>query len=278
MDSRNNMARSSASRRHGRAKGLTLMELVVVLVVLAALAGIVVPLLPNVIDRSHASTTATSIAEVNKAIQLYEATTLRAPDGWDSLISDADGTHETFRDDRFTIVELDDGTPLAGRISSALSAIGITRSYEFDDGIQGNGRPEGHANRPASGARVNTFDPYSGVEFDLTDDGKVVILGPGANEFNRLNLTDPADEPNTEAYVVFGIGARLTALDRTLAEAPVHFPSQGDLDPTQAYGRMVAVYAIPSAGPARLVRTAAVHNDHLDALGGLIAEFYDTTN
>lgn len=259
-------------------KGLTLLELVVVLVVLVGLAGIIVPLLPNVLNRTHDSTTASNITAVHRALQLYEGKRLRAPNGWDSLISTGG---ETFRTDRFTVVDLNDGTPLSDRIIDALNAIGITESWEFNDGIQGNGRPDGHANRPASNARLNTFDDdsvYSGTAFDLTSDGSVVILGPNLNEINRLNLSDPDENPDIEAYVVLGIGARLTALDDTLPSAPVHFPGQGDLDPTQTYARFVAVYAIPASGPARLVRTAAVHNDHLDSLDGLMKSFYEGTN
>ena len=39
-----------------RRSGLTLMELVVVLVILVALAGILVPILPSMIERAHRST------------------------------------------------------------------------------------------------------------------------------------------------------------------------------------------------------------------------------
>ena len=54
-----------------RRRGLTLMELVVVMVILIALAGILLPLFPSMLTRAHTSSTATNISEANKAVQLY---------------------------------------------------------------------------------------------------------------------------------------------------------------------------------------------------------------
>ena len=278
-----NITHSSRSARRRRAAGLTLLELVVVLLVLAALAGILIPIIPNMVQRSHSSTTAANISETTRAVQLYEATNMRHPDGWDSLI-DEDGN--TLRDDRFTIVAMTDGDRGA-RIREALNAIGISTSWEIAGQLEGNGRPDDGVSRwstsTGNGIRVNTFDAYSGVEYDLTNDGSVVVLGPSDNEVNRLNLPVPTSIDDTsnsgiQDYVVLGIGARLTAVGDTMVSAPVHFPGVGDLDPTQAYARAVAVYAIPEQGPARLAATSAVHNDHLDGLDDLMQEFYETVN
>jgi len=283
---------------HRARRGLTLIELVVVLVVLVALAGILIPLLPNMITRSHAASGAASMQEAAKAIQMYEALYFSQPDGWDSLVQ-ADG--QTFRTDRFTVVSLSPG-PVDGdgnspgdpgydpnnianqgdidfgaRISSALNSAGITTSYTMADGIQGNGRPEGHSNAPS--ARINTFNPYAGnltVIEDLTENGRVVTLGPGANEITRFGFIHPDDDPTTAAYVVFGIGARLNALGKTIASAPVHFPEAGDLPPTLAYSRFAAIYRIPATGPASLAAVAAVHGDHFDSLNQHLGEFYET--
>jgi len=271
-------------RRRARQAGLTLIELLIVLLILVAVAGIVVPLFPNMQKRAHASTNAANITETHKAIQLYAATSLSQPNDWDSLISPSG---ETFRDDRFTVIPDLSVAGLPQRIRAALSQAGIRTSWQMIEGIQGNGRPDGHTNRQSAGPgdRINTFgNYYSGTDYNLTTNGSVVVLGGTANnEITRLRLplplnVDPLSDSGIEAYVVFGIGNRITALDSTMLEPPVHFPDEGDLDPSQAYGRMVAVYAIPTSGPARHVRTAAVHNDHLDSLGNTLEDFYETVS
>ena len=71
---------------HSGRAGLTLMELVVVLVVLIALAGIVVPMLPNLLTNAHDATVTTNVTGVNQAIQGYFAVNLKYPDQFDSLV------------------------------------------------------------------------------------------------------------------------------------------------------------------------------------------------
>ncbi len=73
--------------RQGRRCGLTLMELVVVLLILAALAGILVPMLPNMLSRAHTATGATNTGELAKAVQLYQASYMKYPDNFDSLLN-----------------------------------------------------------------------------------------------------------------------------------------------------------------------------------------------
>lgn len=72
-----------------RRKGLTLMELVVVLTILVGLAAILVPLFPNLLRRTHKATDATQSAEVAKAVQLYQAMYLSYPDQFDLMLTGA---------------------------------------------------------------------------------------------------------------------------------------------------------------------------------------------
>ncbi len=264
-------------------RGFTLIELVVVLVVLVALAGVLVPLMPNMITRSHSASGASSMQEAAKAIQMFEALNFSHPDGWDSLVEV--GTNLTLRSDRFTVVELDGTDPLANRIQDALSSVGITYSYTMAPGIQGNGRPDGHSNAPANGDRINTFSPYTapvgdpaGIQDLAGVGGRVVTLGGTApNEIVRFGFIPPVDDPTTVAYVIFGLGERLTAIGKTISAAPVHFPEAGDLPPTLQYSRFAAIYRIPANGPAELATLAAVHGDHLASINQHLEEVYETT-
>jgi len=288
---------------HRARRGLTLIELVVVLVILVALAGLLLPLFPSMIDRAHTSTTASNITEVAKSIQLYEAMNLRSPDGFDSLINASNGV---LRTDRFTPLELTpapnpeldgDGDPIldgdgnqnilnqgaidrGARISDALRRAGITTSYVMADPVN---VPSWSTDTTRQMRFINTFAPYDGNNtFDLLGGGSVVVLGPNLNEITRLGLPvptsiTPTSDSGIQDYVVFGVGARTTMIANTMAEAPVHFPGQGDLDPSQTYSRFAVVYAIPTSnsGPARFAAVAAIHGDHFDSLRGLQRDYFE---
>src|SRR5437667_192551 len=74
------MRRKAAGRR-----GLTLIELIVVLVILVALAGILIPMLPNMLTRAHTATGASNNSEINKFVQTYEQLFQSYPTDLDNL-------------------------------------------------------------------------------------------------------------------------------------------------------------------------------------------------
>ena len=76
-------------RDHHARGGLTLLELVVVMAILIALAGILVPVFPDLLARASTSTGATNLTEVAKAVQMYQGLYRSYPDLLDSLV---DGT------------------------------------------------------------------------------------------------------------------------------------------------------------------------------------------
>ena len=76
---------NSSSVCRGRRRGMTLLELVVVMGILVGLAAILVPLMPNMLRRAHKATDATQSGELAKAIQTCQAATYSYPDRWDSL-------------------------------------------------------------------------------------------------------------------------------------------------------------------------------------------------
>lgn len=66
--------------------GLTLIELVVVLAVLVALAGLIIGNFPGIIRKASRSSSATSVQELSRAVQYSYTTTLKYPTGYDSLL------------------------------------------------------------------------------------------------------------------------------------------------------------------------------------------------
>ncbi len=240
-------------------KGLTLLELLMVLVILAAVAGIVIPIAANVITRAHGSTGATNIAEIAKAIQQHPVLHNEPANLFDSLIDDAG-----------TIVEDVDGNPLGGtglaledlsdasandaRIIDALNDIGITESMEHE-----------------ANSTNKTFAPYSGNTIPIDNTGSVVVLtvdGVASLGLNPLGT-------NVVAYVAVGLGAESTLIGRSILNAPVHFPEQGE-SVADVYSRFLLIYAIPANGPARLAAVAAAHEDGLSNLNTHLLEYYAT--
>src|SRR5262245_18662553 len=98
------------TRTHSR-PGLTLMELIVVLAILVALAAIVVPLFPNLLRRAHKSTDATQTAELAKSVQMYQALYVSYPDEYDLL---TDGAASTFP----AYLPADGGATFGGAVSA----------------------------------------------------------------------------------------------------------------------------------------------------------------
>src|SRR5262245_40365227 len=129
--------RSSARRR-----GLTLMELLVVLVILIALAGILIPLLPSMLGRAETSSGATSQTEIAKWVETYEQLYLSYPQDWDAL-TDASGNFLQSGYVRGGSDVQSDTTGLTAGEAAALTTCGI-------------GRLQAMTATPAN----KTFDPY----------------------------------------------------------------------------------------------------------------------
>ena len=73
------------SARNDRRRGLTLIELVVVMTILIALGGLLIPMFASMLTRGHTSTCATNIGEVAKAVQQYQLLYGSYPTDLDSL-------------------------------------------------------------------------------------------------------------------------------------------------------------------------------------------------
>lgn len=240
-------------------RGLTLIELVVVLLVLAALAGVLVPVLQNMVQKSHGSAGATNIGEIAKAIGLFEAQTGRHPDNYDALYDGTDLVIDA--GSGLTAVALDDED------LESLNDIGIT-GYMLHD--------------PA--ATNKTFEPYAlAVTPTLLAEGSMVATLSAGNVQSlglpptvlRTETTSPASTP--VKYVALGVGQRNSAIGKTMLDAAVHFPEAGE-SPLTTYSRYLAIYAIPRVGPARLAAVAAAHEDGLSGIGGHLAEYFETQN
>ncbi|MEZ6187110.1 MAG: prepilin-type N-terminal cleavage/methylation domain-containing protein [Planctomycetota bacterium] len=247
-----------------RRRGLTLIELTVVLLVLAAVAGIIVPRLTGYFVRAHGASGATNIGETVKAIGLYEVNNGgNMPNNWDTFVINPTTT-TIVGDMGLTGGDLAAiNVPTAGE--DALIAAGITNLlYVDNDGTNFNG-PDA------------TYTPYAtptpvAINNDATP---TAMAGLTASGIQALGLQGVAGD-----YVVLGLGSQNTLIGNGIVDAPVHFPETSAV-PQEIYSRFLAVFRLSDDGGttyferAKLATVAAVHNGEVAGLGDHTAEYFE---
>jgi type II secretory pathway pseudopilin PulG len=247
-----------------RRSALTLMELLVVLVILMAVAGIVVPMLPNLLTKAHDATTVTNISEVNKAIMSYQALNLAYPDQFDSLC-DTSGKEYAgciFNPSQPTYASSGGPTPSPITLS-AINGAGEANSLVF-----GGIKSLWELNPNAVNA---TFDAY----LDPTTGNQVAVLGAVADKLpvlvadptyinQKLNITPKLNaDGSTARYFVFALGAKCTIVGNTsfgLFEAPLSFGEHAVEQPANSYARMLVLFRVYNDG-TRCEYIGAAHPD-----------------
>ncbi|MBE2286735.1 MAG: prepilin-type N-terminal cleavage/methylation domain-containing protein [Prosthecobacter sp.] len=241
-------------------KGLTLIELLVVLLILIALAGILIPQLPNMLTRAHTAAASTNIPEANKRIQEFEQIYFKQPAGFDNLTNGT--TLVTYLPgDETTYLNPAALSTVAGS-ADALTAAGITTVAPL-----------------AASPAEPTFNPYSGVNVAVAD-ATVVAFVPEATAETLLRPDSLIND--NDAYVAFGIGQRSELIGRTTNEAPYHFGDGAGSGPDTNYARYLAVYKVANDGTALnkaiFIGVLAAHDDGLANASGHVSEFFETNS
>ena len=78
---------TSTSKKRARS-GLTLIELIVVLVILVGLGGLLVPVISNALTQTHVATCAQNFPEITNALLRMETTKGHYGDGWDTAVDE----------------------------------------------------------------------------------------------------------------------------------------------------------------------------------------------
>lgn len=255
-------------RKQRATRGFTLIELTVVLMILIALAGILIPVLSGYVERSHASAAATNIGEINKFVQLYQAKYLRGwGTGYDTLL---DASNTGAGENGFykgVAKELKATGPGALLTITALDT--VQANALIDAGISELSNMTAAADL-AAGASA-TFDanpPLPAARFTVAAGANVAFLSD-AHVSKQLGV--PVDQTATEEYVVFGLGQRSSLIGKVMSEAPLHFDQT---DPQIAYSRFLVVFAIPNAGATTGFKARFV--GALGAEAGGLGEHLDT--
>lgn len=219
--------------------GLTLMELIIVMAILIALAAILIPIMPGLFGRAERSSRATNSQEIYKTVQTYQAMYTRYPNDWDAL---TDGTT----------------TPLSyvGGFTGTTPPLAITAlTAPQTKALTGAGisRLQLMATTPSTVSGDDTFSPYqsqtdrSAAVIDLTANTTPnVVTLTTAGQF-ALNLSDNVSA-STGTYVVFGLGKRCSLVGVGTNEAPVNFFDDASKSPDTRYSRYGVIFQV--SGPA----------------------------
>ena len=236
-----------------RGNAFTLVELLVVLLILIAVAGVVVPIIPDILGRVHSGVASANIEEVAKKIGEYQALNVSLPDNLDSLMDAADITSIAFAalpENASNTLEVLDIS--VGTLREQLEAAGITNLYDLDTTAE-NVTFEAADDEADSSA----IDDYTNV----------ASLTPAA--ITLLDL-DPSQE-----YAVFGVGHKSDLVGSVMLDAPVHFPHEGT--PAQQYERMLIAVEFPEEGPARIATVFALEDGDAAGLNAHLAEYWEST-
>ncbi len=224
-------------------RGLTLLELVVVLAILAILAGILVAK-PDLLTRANNVAWMNNLIELDKAIAGYAATHYgRFPDGMDSLV-EADGTIYDY---------------LPGGTSGTLAT---TYLEVRDDGLT-----QSQLNR-LNRAGITTVQTMVYGGFGATyfcygsgkysnplplEEGSKLVFLKKPNGSTYLYRPNKIQFDDTHEYVLLGIGQACALMQATggwSKDCPVLRHPEGCLDPTTAYSRACAIFdlGVPFTG------------------------------
>jgi type II secretory pathway pseudopilin PulG len=239
------------------------MELVVVMVILIALAGILLPLFPTLLTKAHTSTAATNMSELSKAVQLYYNSNLQLPYNLDNLGPLAGVANTSNAAVTSLIAAYPGGTTAAPDLYtgtlSAPTSTSTNQSNDYTQLVAAGLTNVLQTTANAGGSWTPTYNPYSatavgstflpqnlatatppGVSTPLA--GLTVVYVSGAAAARELA------QPVTGKYVLFGVGDYSSLSGKVLQEAPIHFDDSPAGQPTASYCRFGLVFKTTGDG------------------------------
>lgn len=250
---------------HWCRRGLTLIELVVVLAILMALAGIVLGSIPALLRQTSAATAGAGAAEVNAAMLYYRTHKGGFPDGYDSLLEAPYTLLKTLPKGSLHQLKPKD---LDNADRPFLAAVGIRTTWQHD---------------PTNDASGVTFRPLTWLKtFDSTLGG-VASDDVAALDTTRIDVDDlfgPGTKKGgiNEIFAVFGLGPKCTLVgaDGGILAAPVTFNASPGTNPMDVYQRYGLVFRLDrdEGRPARFLGTVIFDSDGIKTSGQKAQEWF----
>lgn len=248
----------------GSRRGLTLIELVVVLSVLVALAGIASLVAPDLLRRTSAATGAAAADGLNRALEVHRLLNGTFPDGFDSLL---EAPYTLYR--RLPAGSLRQLRPrdLDNEDRPILRAAGITTTWRHDTNAA-----EGVTFAPLTSHKA--FDAAAGG-FAADD---MAELHPSRVNVNALFGAGTRKGTPTEVFLVMGVGSRCTLVGPGggLMEAPVSFGGTAGTHPARFYQRYGVVFRLDRADreKVRFLGAVVFDDDGIKTAGTKVRGWY----
>lgn len=250
----NNMARQA---------GMTLIELTVVLLILIGLAGLLVPYVGSFTQTTHDSTNSNNVTQLNNAMGRYVSDKNRIPPHVDLLtngVAGATGTGSC------------SGTPAAGAIYCGLANAALFAPVSYTAGtddiaiesIINSGINMAVANDP--NVANKTFGTSTGMYMlsPMDDSGFATAAFAQVQGVTGVGTTMYADTVEAHLaqalgrdpmvysstcydYIAVGIGDNNELIQSTMAAAPVYFPQDATMGPTERYAHFIAILQVDKA-------------------------------
>lgn len=246
-------------------KQLTLVELVVVLLVLIALAGVIIPRFSGMLTQAHVAATTTNVPAIESSVRARVL--LKSGDignRFDSLIVDPSGTPAiaTYMPGATFWEPLN----LTADDLSALAKIGVTQVVTANAQASltdGDATFGSHDTAPITPIEVAAMRTAGGEDVSM---------------LTSFNMTPKAGA----RYIAFGIGTQCTLCGGSegaaFSEPPVHFGDTVQTRSNVAYTRYFLIVELSDAGTAnaeaRLLGAAAPHENGLERNQAHLKEFY----
>ncbi|MBL8795431.1 MAG: prepilin-type N-terminal cleavage/methylation domain-containing protein [Planctomycetia bacterium] len=254
-------------RPHGtRRAGFSLIELVVVLVVIATLAGLAIPIVNMLTRTSNMTASAKTQSDLANNLQLFFTLQKRYPQGMDSLITTSGAIYSSDTTDANTQTI---GLPYAGsdgtRLQDQLTVATLTnasgaqylRSFQRSgfDWVYDHDTTAVDSNISGTTQRLLTASPCTVAEVNPAASSSGSATGQ-----NLTQKLVPAGLASGQRLIALGVGPRNTAVGKTITNCPIYPGCDG-----KYYGRFVAVFMIYATGErATLVSVIDPYGRHAD--------------
>ncbi|QEG23096.1 hypothetical protein [Mariniblastus fucicola] len=227
------------SLRSADRRGLSLLELLVVLTILIALGGIVVSTLPGMLKRTQVATAAANVPEIESTIRRMAVLSQgQIGNRFDALItgsSSIDGNIPGYLGG----AEVFETTSLSPAEIEALRLIGITELVPALDGAD-NATFGSHDQLPVA---IGTDSRVCA----LSQEPALVLLREGWN----------LEVDASSRFFVFGLGEQCSLVGggpkAAFSEAPVHFSDERDQSPEDMYSRYLILVELKPSGDSEFV-------------------------
>jgi prepilin-type N-terminal cleavage/methylation domain-containing protein len=277
------MTRVSRDRR----KGLTLMELVVVLAILAALAAIVIPIFPNLLRRAHKATDCTQTNEMAKQVQLFNALYFSYPDGFDLLTDGTTTTDPTYLPGSGSGAGVFGGFttigPLTAAQLSALNTVGMNTGASLAEAPPAVGSAQAAIFHPTMWPYADQNPPAAMAVGTMVRFLNSTAIDAANPRFLANLRRDTTGGTNPPVFVVFGVGPKCAMVGRNIQDAPTSVPQKSDFTPDNTYSRVGVIFQVGGLavdngdGRAIFVASCALEDDELESTEKDIIGFYQVS-